>query len=68
MKSQSYMQVYVSQTALDIERSDDGLLTKPKLVTWKTSICVVKECVFIITSTINAILGNNYTKYIYIYM
>ena len=30
-------------------RSNDGFLTKPKLVTWKTCICVVRLCFFNIT-------------------
>jgi hypothetical protein len=28
------------------KKSDDGLLTEPKLVTWKACICVVQDCVF----------------------
>jgi len=28
-------------TVIDKKRSEDGLLTKPKLVTWKTGTCVV---------------------------
>jgi len=28
-------------TAIDKKRSDDGLLTKPKQVIWKTGICAV---------------------------
>jgi hypothetical protein len=33
-------------TALDKEGSEDGLLTKPKLVPWKTCLFVVQDCVF----------------------
>jgi hypothetical protein len=34
-------------TALHTKMSADGLLTKPKQVTWKTCISVVEDCVFL---------------------
>ena len=33
-------------TAVDKERSDDGLLTDPKLVTWQTCICTLYKNLF----------------------